>query len=98
MHCFTENGKLPQACMHHTFALMLTKQHCRAMQQVLLLVDTKRDELQANDGVRRVSALQKEVAHCKQELQSCQQATHQAANNMADLQVSHCSIHKPSCF
>ncbi|KAL0039884.1 hypothetical protein WJX77_010830 [Trebouxia sp. C0004] len=40
----------------------------------------------ANDGVRRVSELQKEIAHCKQELQSCQQAAHQAANNMADLQ------------
>ncbi|KAL0045383.1 hypothetical protein WJX82_005375 [Trebouxia sp. C0006] len=40
----------------------------------------------ANDGVRRVSELQKEVAHCKQERQSCQHTAHQAANNMADLQ------------
>ncbi|KAL0034025.1 hypothetical protein WJX79_004031 [Trebouxia sp. C0005] len=40
----------------------------------------------ANDGVRRVSELQKEVSRCKQELQSCQQAAQQAANNIADLQ------------
>ncbi len=84
--------------MHDTFALTLIKQHCREKRQMLSLIDTKRDDLQANDGVRRVSELQKEVAHCKQELQSCQQAAHQAANNMADLQVPHCSTHKPSCY
>jgi multidrug resistance efflux pump len=60
--------------------------------------DTKRHVLQANDGVRRVSELQKEVAHCKQERQSCQHAAHQAANNVADLQVPCCSTHKPSCY
>jgi len=84
--------------MHHTFALTSIKRHWREKRKGLFRCDTKRHVLQANDGVRRVSALQKEVAHCKQELQSCQQAAHQAANNMTDLQVSHCSIHKPSCF
>lgn len=49
-----------------------------------------RSDVQANDGVRRVSELQKEVSHCKQELQACKLAAHQAATNIAALQVSCC--------
>ena len=79
----------PHICTHIDSTVLR-----REKRQGLSLIDTKRDELQANDGVRRVSELQKEVAHCKQELQACQQAAHQAANNMADLQVPHCSTHK----
>lgn len=43
---------------------------------------------QANDGVRRVSELQKEVAHHKQELHKSKLDAAQAANDMAELQVS----------
>lgn len=46
------------------------------------------NSLQANDGVRRVSELQKEVAHLKQELHSCRLAAVQAAKDRSQLQVS----------
>ncbi|KAL3143209.1 hypothetical protein ABBQ38_002063 [Trebouxia sp. C0009 RCD-2024] len=40
----------------------------------------------ATDGVRRVSELQKEVAHLKQQLHSCRLAAVQAAEDMSQLQ------------
>ncbi len=93
MDCSKKHEKLPSAC---TTRLHLRQSHGTAERRDS--IDTNKAELQANDGVRRVSELQKEVAHCKQERQSCQHTAHQAANNMADLQVPPCSTHKPSCY
>ena len=42
---------------------------------------------QANDGVQRVSELQKEVAHLKQQLHKGQLAAAQAAQDTSTLQV-----------
>lgn len=44
--------------------------------------------MQANDGMWRVSELQKEVAHLKQELHKRRLAAHQAADDLSQLQVS----------
>ena len=44
--------------------------------------------LQANDGIRRVSELQKEVTHLKQELHMGRLAAVQAADALSQLQVS----------
>lgn len=46
--------------------------------------------MQANDGVWRVSELQKEVAHLKQELHKRRLAAQQAADDLTQLQVSAC--------
>ena len=46
--------------------------------------------LQANDCVRRVSELQKEVLHCKQELHACRLAAQHTANHVAHVQVASC--------
>ena len=48
--------------------------------------------LQASDGVRRVSELQKELAHSKQQLHDRKLTAHDAAESMAQLQV--CSLHQ----
>ena len=54
---------------------------------VINVVTADAPGMQATDGVRRVSELQKEVAHCKHQLHANKLAAQQSTDSLTQLQV-----------